>query len=370
MKKLISLLAFAICGSYVFAQEPVLSYDGDLYFIPGSMTKDGEAFLVSVNNYDGKGFIIYDGDFNKVRDFTDPAAGQPYQQRIVTLTRVCDPGYSGGSITRAAANDEWTVVDDQTSEYTTSSTIEHFELYSDNNNYHSRALYVSQTLFDNDDDFEYLRRRQTIVPISIKYADYVNEHSTGNNGNIAYPSYGDEKLDSIMRETGADNYEWFWDDETGKRLLRLYKHETYGGIFNDGIEVATLDGTVKAFLPGISYISSAYYFRGKCYVQGYGSDNSRVLYLLGNDATGIREVNRSKADFSIRRVGSNLVFDSDFDSQQTVVVSAMDGRIVRSLNAKRGSNQISVSGLMNGVYNVTLYQESKPVNSSKIIIRN
>jgi len=124
----------------------------------------------------------------------------------------------------------------------------------------------------------------------MKYADYVKEHSTGNNGNITSPSYGDEKLDSIMRESGADSYEWFWDEESGKRLLRLYKHEHYGGIYTEGVEIATLDGTVKAFLPGISYISSAYYFRGKCYVQGYGSDNSRVLYLLGNDATGIREI--------------------------------------------------------------------------------
>lgn len=370
MKRLVSLLFVATCFISGFAQEPVLSFNGDLYFIPGSMTKDKEAFLVSVNSYNNQGFTIYDGDFNVVKEFTDPAMGQPYQQRVVTLTRVCDPGYSGGSITRAAANDEWTVVDDQTNEYTTGSTIQHFELYSDNNSYHSRGLYVSQTLFDNDDDFEYVRSRQTIVPISMKYADYVKEHSTGNSGNITNPSYGDQKLDSIMRETGADNYEWFWDDESGKRLLRLYKHEQYGGIYNEGIEIASLDGTVKAFLPGISYISSAYYFREKCYVQGYGSDNTRVLYLLGNDATGVREVSSTKTDFTIRRVGNNLVFDNATDGQMTLVVSAMDGRIVRSLNAGQGNNQVSVSGLLSGVYNVTLYQQSKLVNSSKIIIKN
>lgn len=370
MKKLVLLLAFAICGSYGYAQEPVLSFDGDLYFIPGSMTKAGEAFLVSVNSYDGKGFTIYDGDFNTVRVFTDPAMGQPYQERVVTLTRVCDPGNSGGSITRAAASDEWTVIDDQTNDYTTNSTIKSFELYSDNNSYHSRHLYVSQTLFDNDDDFEYVRSRQTIVPVSMKYADYVKEHSTGNNGNITSQSYGDEKLDSIMRESGADSYEWFWDEESGKRLLRLYKHEHYGGIYIEGVEIATLDGTVKAFLPGISYISSAYYFRGKCYVQGYGSDNSRVLYLLGNDATGIREVSRTKTDFTVRRVGSNLVFDNETDGELTLVVSAMDGKVVRSLDAKQGNNQLSVSGLMSGIYNVTLYKQSRPVKSSKIIIKN
>jgi hypothetical protein len=379
MKKLVLLLAFAICGSSVFAQEPVLSFDGDLYFIPGSMTIEGKAFLVSKNNSTNGKFAIYDGDFNAIADFTDPTIGIPYQQRVLTMTRVYDLGSEGsgggggGGITRSAGgwtSDEWTVIDDKTSDYTTSSSLSGFELYSDDNTYHSRYLYVSQTLFDDDADFEYVRTRQSIVPIDTKYEDYAKEHSNGYTPHPSISFGGNATIDSLMNATGAYTYEWFWDEESGKRLLKLYKHEQYGGIFNDGIEIATLDGTVKAFLPGITYISSAYYFRGKCYVQGYGSDNSRVLYLLGNNATGIREVSRSKADFSIKREGSNLIFDNETDEQLTLVMSAIDGRIVRSLNAKRGSNQISVSGLMNGIYNVTLYQQSKPIKSSKIIIKN
>ena len=292
------------------------------------------------------------------------------------MTRVYDlgsEGSGGGVITRSAGgwtSDEWTVINDKTSDYTTSSSLSGFELYSDDNTYHSRYLYVSQTLFDDDADFEYVRTRQSIVPIDTKYEDYAKEHSNGYTPNTSISFGGNATIDSLMNATGAYTYEWFWDEESGKRLLKLYKHEQYGGIFNDGIEIATLDGTVKAFLPGISYISSAYYFRGKCYVQAYGSDNSRVLYLLGNDATGIREVSRSKADFSIKRVGSNLVVDNDTDGQFTLVQSTMDGRIVRSLNANQGSNRVSVSGLMNGVYNVALYQQSKLVKSSKVIIRN
>ena len=117
-----------------------------------------------------------------------------------------------------------------------------------------------------------------------------------------------------------------------------------------------------------SSISSAYYFRGKCYVKGYDNNNS-VLYLLGNGATGIRELSRTKVDFSVRRVGSNLVFDSESDGQQTVVISTMDGRIVRSLTARQGSNIIPLNGLQGGVYNVTLYRQSSPVKSSKIIVK-
>jgi len=69
-------------------------------------------------------------------------------------------------------------------------------------------------------------------------------------------------------------------------------------------------------------------------------------------------------------VGCNLVFDNETDGELTLVVSAMDGKVVRSLDAKQGNNQLSVSGLMSGIYNVTLYQQSRPVKSSKIIIKN
>ena len=367
MKKIIAALLLAALCQGGYAQEPVLTFDGDIYFIPGSMTKGGEAFMVSMNSSNYRSFTIYDGDFNVVREFSDPTAGQPYQQRVVTLTRVVDPGTGSGNVTRAASED-WTVVDDQTYDYTTSSTLSGFELYSDNNSYHSRFLYVTQTLFDDDEDFEYVRTKQAIVPISMKYADYAKEHSTGNEPTY-HISYGDATLDSIMEANGASDYQYFWDDESGKRLLRLYKQEIYGGVFSEGLEIATLDGTVKTFLPGITYLSSAYYFRGKCYVKGYDNDNNSVLYLLGNGSTGIRELSRNKADFCVKRVGSNLIFDSDSDGQQTVVMSTMDGRIVRSLTARQGSNVIPLSGLQGGVYNVTLYRRSRPIQSSKIIVR-
>lgn len=367
MKKIITALLFATFCQGSYAQEPVLTIGGDIYFIPGSMTKGGEAFLVSLNTSNHSGFTIYDGDFNVVREFADPAAGQPYQQRVVTLTRVVDPGTGSGNVTRAAGED-WTVVDDKTYDYTTSSTLSGFELYSDNNSYHSRYIYVTQTLFDDDEEFEYVRKKQAIVPISMKYSDYANEHSTGNEP-AYHASYGDATLDSIMEANGASDYQYFWDNESGKQLLRLYKHEYYGGIFSEGLEIATLDGTVKAFLPNISSISSAYYFRGKCYVKGYDNNSNSVLYLLGNGATGIRELSRTKVDFSVRRVGSNLVFESETDGQETVVMSTMDGRIVRSLTARKGSNFIPLNGLQGDVYNVTLYRHSSPVKSSKIIVK-
>ncbi|MBO4906559.1 MAG: hypothetical protein J5486_05940 [Bacteroidaceae bacterium] len=370
MKRLNSLLLLAICCVCCFAQEPVLSFEGDLYFIPGSMTKSGEAFMVSAG-YNNDSFIIYDGEFNVVKTFTDPTAGQPYQSRMVTMTRIYDPstdGWGNGNITRSVTED-WTVIDDQIYDNITSSTISGFEVYSDDNSYHSRELFVSQTLFDDDEEFEYVRRKQTIIPITTKYSDYAKEHSNGNETYYTI-SYGDKRIDSLMNATGASAYQWFWDEETGKQLIRLYKHETYGGLFDEGLEIASLDGSVKATLPGVSSISSAYCFRGTCYVKGYSSaENCSVLYQLGGAGSGVSELSRTKAGLSVRRIGNELVIDCNSDEQQTIVMSTMDGRVVKSLTAKHGSNAISLDGLMGGIYNVTLYRQSSPVRSSKISIR-
>ena len=254
MKKIIAALLLAAFCQGIHAQEPVLTFDGELYFIPGSMTKEGEAYMVAVNTSDYSSLTIYDGDFNVVRELA-PTAGVHYQQRRVTLTRVVDPGTSSDPRTRAAT-DDWTVESDQTFDYTTNPIISSFEMYSDDNNYHSRNIFVTQTLFDDDEEFEYVRTKQTIVPISMKYDDYVKEHSTGNEP-IYTPiniSYGDATLDSIMKANGAYSYQYFRDSESGKQMLRLYKYESYGGLYGEGLEIVTLDGTVKAFLPGITYL--------------------------------------------------------------------------------------------------------------------
>ena len=86
MKKTLILL-FALCCLSTYGQEPVLTYSGSLSFIPGRMTKAGEAFLVSSSSeQDIRVFTIYDGDFKVVKTLKDPTAGVSYQERTVTLT--------------------------------------------------------------------------------------------------------------------------------------------------------------------------------------------------------------------------------------------------------------------------------------------
>jgi len=366
MRKIMISL-FTLLSVSAYGQEPVLTYSGDLYFIPGNMTKAGEAFMVSVaSSGTPKTYTIYDGDFKVVKSFTDPTSGIPYQERNIKMS--CIYELEAGGTTRGVVSN-WEVEEDQTVENVTDSKIQSFELYDDNNNYHSRSLCISQTFFNTDDDFEYVRTRYDIIPISTKYEDYAKEHSTGDNIPTVNPSWGNEEIDAIMRETGADYFDHIYDAERGKYVLKLYKNVTYGGLYSTGVEVVSLDGTVKAYLPGITSISSAYNFRGKCYVRGRGKDNTNVLYLLGNNTTDIKEVSREKAGLSIEKVGSNLIVNNTQNGNQVVVVSNMGGQILRNVKAAQGRTVIPVSGLQSGIYNITLFERSTPIESTKIILK-
>ena len=154
----------------------------------------------------------------------------------------------------------------------------------------------------------------------------------------------------------------------GKYVFKLYKHEYYGGLFSEGTEIVSLDGTVKGFLPGITYVSSAYNFRGKCYVRG-SSNNQDVLYLLGNKVSEVKELSRENAILSVQKIGSNIVVNNTSDEDQSLVISNMGGQILRNVKATRGKTIIPVGGLLGGVYNITLFEHSCPIKSVKMIIK-
>lgn len=43
-------------------------------------------------------------------------------------------------------------------------------------------MYLTQTFFDDDEDFEFIQSDRTVIPITVKTQDYINEHSAGATG--------------------------------------------------------------------------------------------------------------------------------------------------------------------------------------------
>ena len=281
MKKLVFLLFLSVYGLSCHAQEHVLDYEGDLYFIPASMTKYGQPFLYSRDNGSGK-FTIYDGDLNVIKSYTDPLRGTEYERRVVLYTCLADPN-SKELLT------EWTVSDDQIYKEKVSSDFVGFEVYSDDNSYHSRYVYLSQTFFDDDEDFEFIQRDKTIIPINVKTQDYYAEHKE-NSTEVASELVSEE--DAWWRDYGADGYSTEWDQERGKVVFILQKTEEYGGLFYSNLKIKSMDGVVKQTLNGINYLSNAYNYRGNCYIKS----GSGKLYRIGDKKDKTSQIRRGDVD--------------------------------------------------------------------------
>ena len=268
MKKSILFILLSLLPLMGIAQTPALDYSGDIYFIPSALTKSGESFLYTRDN---DKFTVYDGDLNMIKSYDLQSGSITYKERVVRQTRKMD------FETRELLTD-WVVAEDHTEEITTVASTSGIELYTDDNAYHSRNVYLSQTLFDDDEDFEFIRTKYEIIPIETKTADYEKEHSA-NSGST--PIYNEDSPDAPWREYGADGYSWEWDEKRGKNIMVLEKTEHYGGLFSNGMEIVSMDGTVKGSISGFNYLSSAYLYRGNLYVRGHNANGS-VLYRLNS----------------------------------------------------------------------------------------
>ena len=283
MKRFIKLSLFSFFCLSGNAQEHVLDYEGDLYFIPASMTKYGQPFLYSRSQ---NGFTVYDGDLNIIKTYTDPLIGTTYQRRVVQYTCLVDPE------TKEILT-EWTVGEDRTFEETLYADFRGCEIYSDDNSYHSRMIYLSQTFFDDDEDFEFIQSDRTVIPITVKTQDYINEHSEN------FTEEGDKATidplhteDDWWRDYGANDYSIEWNNERNKTVYKLYKTEEYGGLFYSSLKIKSMDGTIKQTLNGIN-INYAYSYRGNCYVRG---NVSGKLYRIGTKKDNTSQTRRGDVD--------------------------------------------------------------------------
>ncbi|MDO4820038.1 MAG: hypothetical protein Q3994_06675, partial [Prevotella sp.] len=185
---LVAVLCFSLSG---FAQlQPIASYEGDLYFVPAKLTKNGTAFLYSFHgHYEADNlktwFTVFDSDLDVVARAEINTNLLEYKIRRVKSQRsfFSTQGYLGGGETRAKVKtssydadgyflDEWTVVeDDTTTEKCYPGYIVHPMIYEDNNNQATNYLYLSQTLFNDDEDFEFLNEHYEVMHLSYNQGD-------------------------------------------------------------------------------------------------------------------------------------------------------------------------------------------------------
>lgn len=289
MKNAIPILFLAL-SIEAFAQiEPAVTYDGgDLYFIPAKLTSSNTAFMYSYrNDYEsGKAwFTIFNDEVKIVEQAEIEAEVLNYSTRTVTSQRRFFAESKNGG-TRATSEteyflDDWTVISDVTEDKTEyNNWIEGPEVYEDNNNYHSRYMYLSQTLFNEDDDFEFLRAHYEVMPLSYCAAD--DNSGPGNDISMERPNFGGETCDEYTME---------YNHELGGYVFTLIKRKVYGGIKNTGTDVVSLNGTIKKTLNGVTSFGTVVSINGKFYVSAYDRTLSKyALYKIATATTSISKV--------------------------------------------------------------------------------
>lgn len=288
MKKVILAMLCAFSINALAQIEPSVNYEGgDLYFVPSHLTAKGVSYLYSFRtDYEiGKSwFTVFDENVAIVKQAEIEAEVLNYKFRTVTSKRRFL--LKEGSGTRAASAeegvflDDWTVTSDVTDEQTQlNNHIEGPEVYEDNNNYHSRNMYLSQTLFNDDEDFEFLRLHYEIMPVTYSAAD---DPSVDIVTFIPY-EIGGEPCDEYTR----DGY----DSDLGGYVFTLIRHKYYGGVKATGLDVISLDGTIKKTIEGITGLGTVVAINGNYYVSAYDSKTSKYgLYKIASATTSMSKV--------------------------------------------------------------------------------
>lgn len=288
MKRIILSILCALSINALAQIEPSVTYEGgDLYFVPSHLTAKGVSFLYSYKSDIESGktwFTIFDDNVTVVKQAEIEPEVLNYKFRIVTSKRRFLVKQEGGTTRSSSMEDgvflgNWSVTSDVTEDHTNLNYyVEGPEVYEDNNTYHSRNLYLSQTLFNDDDDFEFLRPHCEIMPITYCAAD----DPSSNIATFVPYVIGGEPCD----EYSFDGY----DSELGGYVYTLVRYKYYGGVKETGLDIISLDGTVKKTIEGITGLGTVVAINGNYYVSAY--DNNTAKYGLYKIATATTALSR------------------------------------------------------------------------------
>lgn len=202
-------------------------------------------------------------------------------------------------------------------------------------------LFYSQTLFNNDENYEYIVSEYELRPTPfIKETDW---HTYDNGKRIA-----------IRRELRySDKY-----CKTSKVLSE------------NGTTVATFEGEAIHILV----------FGGKSYLVTISrEDDSKsdyIFYEIDREQASLREVKTISAN-----VFPSLVHRSEFvtvetgeelvDTPREVTVTSMDGRVIERTSIPAGERniQIGTSRMTSGIYNLTIFANGQRIENCKIIVK-
>ena len=235
-------------------------------------------------------------------------------------------------------NAEWTYVQTQMESSGPSHCVRINYYNSDANIFYDRYCYVSQTLFNEDDKWEYI-----------------------------LPMYGP------VKKIIGDPYVVGSYDETGIRYSRIVeeKPEFVGiGIYDeDGKLIAS--ASFDAYFDGyFLYEFDVFVSNGNTYLVTSSSDKA-VCIKYDRSTSSIKEVSQFKSNAPLISMdGRKILVGADGKNIDEAVLYDMGGHRIASSRRMSGKNiSINAANVAGGVYNVALKNKGKVTGAQKIIIK-
>ena len=208
------------------------------------------------------------------------------------------------------------------------------------------GIHLSQTLFNDDNKWEYL------MPVLEEYEEY------------SKPSY----------------YSW---KEDGLELERYYTHDARIICYN----VVSEDGTVVTSIKPVHSdatkfeIYQMWKLDGHLYLNTveWGQDSNGeswrydTLYIFDNATSSVKEVSTVKARPQMARVQGNAICVNldEADTDSDLMLSNMSGQVLGQQHVAAGQTrtQLNVAQLPKGVYNLTLRRHGQVLNNQKLMVK-
>lgn len=344
-------------GNYVegFTGNPVEEFEG----IDFSGVKTPEQLLQKLNDaqvlqegYDWFAFTDFKGNpaliesnkyFHYPKSMGYKYPNGYYWALVDGKVHLIKPSYG----TFVGENIEWSKVEGSEYTMTISDDIEGTEFYDMDNSANADWKFsFSQTLFNDDDQWEYAVRQYKVVDIT-----------DDNRGYSDYYRVDDEHI--YMRRPAGQTY------ETDKCV-----------VMNDAGNVCyTLTGGYK----NLGYFGGdeGYWvcrMNGKNYLVGNVYENGEdweVLYEIEKESSSIREVTRVKGSRVTDEEGALMVEVDESMAGSDVFVSNAAGQIVGRGHVKMGETnaRIAMPTRTPGVYVVSLKRDGKTVDSHKMMFK-
>lgn len=350
-----SLLLSGQAGAQGFSEKETLEFYP--YFIPTAYTQGGKTLFYTVegdyyhdfgSQEDGN-FIIYDEDFKEIKKFSAPEETYKSYTSVRRRAAVTDPftgvvTYTGDWETTRENENEGRGYNCKPLGLCTEVEFGIAEAFDE------QRLFLTQTLFNEDDKFEYLYETMEVK----ETAQY--ESDRDGNGMV------DEVTTSYMPvETGLEVRQ---DDGT---VLFRHDYADMNNVMGTGVMLYRVGG--KAYLV----------IQERGYMDGLEElYNSYTIYSIDSKASKITELKRSssvRAYPNPARKGEMVTMElpdaGGGESQREVRVSSMEGRMLwqQRVGAGERTVQVPLGGMPVGVYHFTVVEEGKPVATERIVVR-